>query len=83
MFSFFRNTSKGNVIVFALSTLAVMTLSATVLAASTLLELRKSRNVENAIFAKYDAEGETEHVMYLINQALRTGHDLDYIKAKI
>lgn len=79
MFNFFNNTSKGNIIVFALSTIAVMSLSATVLAASTLLELRKSRNTENAIFAKYSAESENERILYLINQALRRGHDFDYI----
>src|SRR3990167_8735243 len=78
-----KKTSKGNVIVFALSAIAVMSLSAAALATTTLLALRKGSNVEKAIFAKYNAESGVEQMLYIINQALIKGRDFDSIRALI
>jgi hypothetical protein len=67
------NNTKGNIIVFALAAIAVMSLSAVVLTSTTFLELRKSGNVERSIFATYMAESTGEQSVYLISQALKVG----------
>ncbi|MFH1712691.1 MAG: hypothetical protein ABH896_00675 [Candidatus Jacksonbacteria bacterium] len=77
------NNTKGNIIVFALTAIAIMSLSAVVLSSTSLLEMRKSENLEKAVFATYTAESSAEHSIYLINQALAAGKTLDQINTKI
>lgn len=74
---------KGNIIVFALTSIAIMSLSAVVLFSTSLLEMRKSENLEKAVFAAYTAESSAEHSAYLINQALAAGKTLVDINDKI
>ncbi|MEK9165484.1 MAG: hypothetical protein AAB525_01325 [Patescibacteria group bacterium] len=71
------NNVKGNIIVFALTAIAIMSLSAAVLFSSSILEMRKSENLKKAVFAAYTAESSAEHSAYLINKALAAGKILD------
>jgi len=81
MLSFFKKQNQaGNIIVFALSAIAVMSLSAIALTTATVLELKKSSNVEQATFANYNAESGLEHASFLINGALNAGRNLTEIK---
>lgn len=77
------NNIKGNIIVFALTAIAVMSLSAVVLSSTSILEMRKSENLKRAVFAAYTAESSAEHSVYLINKALAAGKTLADIENKI
>lgn len=77
------NNVKGNIIVFALTAIAIMSLSAAVLFSSSMLEMRKSENLKKAVFAAYTAKSSAEHSAYLINKALAAGKTLVDINDKI
>jgi hypothetical protein len=67
---------KGSIIVYALTAIAVMAISATAISVTTIFELQKSKNTQQAVFATYDAEQGMEYTLFLLNRSLRSGKSL-------
>src|SRR3989338_5444308 len=76
----YHHRQPGNIVVYALSAIAVMSLSATVFATTTYYELKKSSNVEHAVAATYNAESAMENTLYLLNEALDKNLSLNDIQ---
>lgn len=65
-----RASPSGSIIVFALSAIAAMAITAALLTIIAIFEVRKSANVERAFVARYRAESGIENSLYLLNQSL-------------
>ncbi len=72
--------NRGSIIVFALSAIAVMSITAALLTTLTILEVKKSANVERASVAMYRAESGVENTLFILNRAFAKGKTVSDIK---
>lgn len=75
-----KNNNQGSIIVFALSAIAVMSITAALLTTLTILEVKKSANVERASVALYRAESGVENTLFVLNRAFARGKTVGDIK---
>ncbi|HCA67357.1 MAG: hypothetical protein A2249_03820 [Candidatus Jacksonbacteria bacterium RIFOXYA2_FULL_44_7] len=71
---------RGSIIAFALSAIAVMSITAALLTTLTILELKKSANVQRASVALYRAESGVENILFILNRAFAEGKTVSDIK---
>ncbi len=61
---------RGSMIVFAMSAIAVMSITAALLTTATIYEVKKTANVERAALARYQAESGIEDSLFILRRAL-------------
>src|SRR3989338_2237962 len=71
---------KGNIIVYAVSVIAAMAITAAFLTTTSLLEVRKSTQVERASLARYRAEAGIENSLFILNRSLAAWKSVNEIK---
>lgn len=75
-----RAPSRGSIIVFALSAIAAMSITAALLTTVTILEVKQSANVERAFIAMYRAESGLENSLYILNQSFNNNKTIQETK---
>lgn len=71
---------RGSIIAFALSAIAVMSITAALLTTLTILEVKKTANVQRASVALYRAESGVENSLFLLNRAFAAGKTITEVK---
>lgn len=75
-----KNGNQGSIIVFALSAIAAMSITAALLTTLTILEVKKSANVQRASVALYRAESGVENTLFILNRSFARGKTVSDIK---
>lgn len=72
--------THGSMIVFAMSAIAVMSITAALLTTATIYEIKKTANVERAALARYQAESGIEDSLFILRRALLKDKSVSQVK---
>jgi hypothetical protein len=71
---------KGNVIIFAVAAITAMSITASALTFLSIIEVRRSVNVERSVIARYAAESGIENALFILQRAFDADKSLTEIK---